>query len=591
MKKCRIALLLAVIMIISVACGKTASKDNSNSADSTRTETSTSDTGTADNTNKGEVPQYGGTYTLQISWGSKGCATWDQADSGGLYVSTWAAPYAAFLLRGANEIYGPGGSGEYNFDIAEYTPEQYLTGEVAESWEWRDDHTLVFKIRDGVRWTGNKKIGMEPRQITAEDCAFSLNRTWKSWTEKGRPKDYLKSIYAEDDMTLVIEFNYYSSTWAYDLGYGIYGPIIYPPEVVEAGASDWRNQTGTGPFILEEYVDGSYARYVRNDDYWRTIEIDGTEYKLPFIDELIIPITSDESTRIAALKAGEIDQYIALPAANADAVKGVEGLINKEYINAQEYIMMVQCGNEKFKDVNVRRALMTAIDYEAMRDALFPGAPIHNWPVHYSNTGVYTPLEELPDTARSLYSGDKELAKKMLADAGYPNGFTTEIEIQSAWPWPDMMSFVADEWSKIGVKLNIIQIDDAAGWTKANDGNFTDFVYRGMSVGDPYKSIGTLGVSSRLGALINYKNEKVDELYLKGEKTADVAEREKLWKEAAILFLEDVPYIPMPGRPVINSYWSYIKNYHGEIETGFYNYNGFLSTLWIDQELKKRLGF
>ena len=89
--------------------------------------------------------------------------------------------------------------------------------------------------------------------------------------------------------------------------------LISPPEMIAAGADTWENQVGTGPWMLKEYVVGSHMTYVRNPEYWDTTTIDGVEYQLPFIDELIWPIIPDQPSQIAARRTRALDFMMPVP--------------------------------------------------------------------------------------------------------------------------------------------------------------------------------------------------------------------------------------------------------------------------------------
>ncbi|GAH60941.1 unnamed protein product, partial [marine sediment metagenome] len=144
---------------------------------------------------------------------------------------------------------------------------------------------------------------------------------------------YEESIYAVDDSTAVVELKRFHSDWW--LGLGVFATALHMArETVEAGPEEWENIVGTGPFYITENVHGSHLGFARNPDYWRTTIINGVEYDLPFIDELIMPFIPDESTRMAALRTGVLDACLtvdATPAASLEmtAPSGIKGLYRK----------------------------------------------------------------------------------------------------------------------------------------------------------------------------------------------------------------------------------------------------------------------
>ncbi|GAI96021.1 unnamed protein product, partial [marine sediment metagenome] len=262
--------------------------------------------------------------------------------------------YFPFLLLGDIEKYGPRGTNEYGFQAEQIALERFLGGSVAESWEWAGPLTLVFHIRQGVMWTGNAHIGMEPRELTAHDVEFSINRILGNFDEYGLTGfDYIDSVTATDRYTVVVELNKYSADWSFHFGYGWLMPI-YSEETVEAGATDWQNQVGTGPFILMEFVEGSHAIYERNPNYWDTTIIDGVEYDLPFIDKLVFPVIVDDTTRIAALRAGDVDWHSNVPIMYSDTLTATSPeLIQERYLESYTMMMSLMVNQKPFTDRNV----------------------------------------------------------------------------------------------------------------------------------------------------------------------------------------------------------------------------------------------
>ena len=121
-----------------------------------------------------EKPQYGGEITVLHRFiSSADPASADVAD--GFWTSTvWLAAIADRPFLGDFEKYGPRGTNEYSFEALAYLPEQYVRGNLIESWEVTSEK-ITWNIRKGVMFTGNKNIGMKPREYTADDCVFSLN--------------------------------------------------------------------------------------------------------------------------------------------------------------------------------------------------------------------------------------------------------------------------------------------------------------------------------------------------------------------------------------------------------------------------------
>lgn len=323
------------------------------------------------------VPQYGEELIMAgfgIYWEP---SSWDIMDR------TWTQPqyYHPFLetlIAADVDKYGPRGTGQFAFPLAEYVPSEFLTGRLAESWEMSTDPLgVTFNIRPGIYWTGNDNIGMERREFTADDVAFSINRL-RAGPVLTASFDYLPEVPAEvmDKYTVFLHFDRYDGTWLEFLGYNYLSAIV-SPESVEAGVADWRNQVGTGPFILTNHVVGSYVSYKRNPDYWRTTTINGVEYQLPFLDTLVQPIIVDIETKVAALRTGKLDWTEAVRMYYKDSLAQTSpDLITQKYVAADLQTLRFQTLNPDVPtyDKNVRRALMIGTDMQAFVAAIHFGA-------------------------------------------------------------------------------------------------------------------------------------------------------------------------------------------------------------------------
>ncbi|GAH73803.1 unnamed protein product, partial [marine sediment metagenome] len=250
-----------------------------------------------------------------------------------------------------------------------------------------------------------------------------------------------------------------------------------PRETREAGAADWRNHFGTGPFILKDWVEGSHAIYDRNPNYWDTETINGKEYPIPFIDQLVFPWILDRSTQIAALRTGQLDLMPCVEHKYKDSlIATCPDLMYRPYAIGQAMEIAFMHGTpggepgplpvEPFTDIRVRKAMSMAIDRQALLDALYGGeGHMVSWPVSF-NYGplMYTPLEELPPELAEWHKYDPEAAKQLLAETAYPNGFKTEMIFRAAGELErDTASMVVDYWDKhLNIECELKSMEDTA---------------------------------------------------------------------------------------------------------------------------------
>ena len=595
MKKRGLRIILSCLMLIAVlmtSCSKTAQTTATTTLTATATTTTTTTTSapTPTTTTASNTPQYGGTYIMTLGWGGGGPANWDAQSVAGLTANTWVAPCLDYILIGDIEKYGPRGTNEFPFTTAEFVPTKYLGIGLAESYEWTDSLTLTFHIRKGVYFTGNARIGMASREFTAADAAISLKR-WL--TIASSLLTYMDSITATDKYTLVFHFNKYVPGVWFRLVYGMTA-CVYAPETIQAGPADWKNLCGTGPFILSDYVPGTGATYLRNPNYWRTSTINGVEYQLPFIDRLRYAIIPDDSTKLAALRTAKVDQCVAISQQyESSLTKSSPDMIKKQYLMAQTHVWVFKCYTGILKDVNVRRALMIGTNLVEIRDKLLPGGLLHCWPISSSNPALYTPMEELPASAKELYEYNPAKAIQMLKDAGYPNGFTLKMSADPSSFIADEISLVQNQWAKINVKLEATVLQPGVLWTKMFTFDYPDIAMTFMNNVDPTNVMSGLYTTKGYGYynFAGWSDAYFDTQYYKAEGSQDPNVYNPIFKELAVYALESVAYLPQANPLLLNCYWPWAKNYYGEIESGLYNFMGFICPMWIDQGMKKSMGY
>jgi peptide/nickel transport system substrate-binding protein len=196
------------------------------------------------------------------------------------YTSLWWLQFMQETPTYGDIMTGPRGTNEWAWQTWFYVPPSYMIGCLTESWEITHEE-LVFHVKPGIYWapTEHQSTFMEARELTADDIAQDITRFWKSaWG--ARFKGMIADVYTTDRYTVVVEFENYSSALLYYIGYEDRS-LIQAPETAAVGPDKYENQVGTGPFMFEEYVIGSYMSFKRNPNYWGTTTINGVEYQLP----------------------------------------------------------------------------------------------------------------------------------------------------------------------------------------------------------------------------------------------------------------------------------------------------------------------
>lgn len=541
-----------------------------------------------------DTPQPGGTLTFLTERSHDEPPGWDVEEAASASAMLYVNPYMEYLLGADVLTHGPRGSNQFPFSMAEEeVPEQFLTGVLAESWEVTSDPLgVTFKIRPGVMWTGNKNIGMEPREFTAEDAAFVLNR-YRNGKQSRKINNFTDEMPFEavDKYTMRANFTRFNASWAWIIGYALYSPM-YPPEMIEAGPTNWRNAVGTGPFILTNYVQGSYVSYRKNPDWWnREQEIDGTTYQTPFIDELVLPIMTSPAAQLAAIRTGQVDLATAVPVVNEDTLKQVDEKLNVvKTPSGRSLDLVFNATQGANKDLKFRRAIMVGIDEQAVVDAVMPGGTIGGQPFsRHLGTNVFTPIEELPDDIAQLYGYDPETAKQMIEETGNAgadfNVYYSNADDRSA----QASALLADQLSRVGLNPVLTPLEPAV-LSKYQTG---DTSWDGVLVwfggnsktargADVFRSFPYSSLHEDAG-----HNERMNHIMA----ITDGTERDAGLKKEGAYMIGQVGEIAIGETPVLTVWWPWVKNYYGEVEAGFNTYNPMFSTLWIDQGLKSDMGY
>lgn len=539
-----------------------------------------------------EEPQYGGTLTALHLHPGVEPAFWDPAEvdyRSNVYVS----PYMEQPLVG-DLNFGPRGTKQWAFNDPEFVPMEFVTGQLAESWELADPLTLVYHLRKGIYFPDKPRV-MSSREMTADDWVFCLNRLMEG--VKGKSQGYYDrfatpgAVKALDKYTVQLKMKEYDDNWRSMAGWGYY-PQIYPQEVVKAGIADWKNANGTGPFMLKDYVSGASLTYEKNPVYWGTTTIAGKEYKLPFIDRLVWPLIIDESTQIAALRTAKVDLATNVSWRYKDSLAQT---------NPELIIYRWQTGGfggvaarhdvKPFDDIRVRRALSMAIDRQAYIDTQLGGEGIlvsgpfaPRWP-----ETIYTPLEKLPPSAQEVFQYNPEKAKQLLSEAGYPNGFKAEFVIIGTGTTPDLAAMLVADWKKIGVEVELKPYDYATYLGIQYMHAHKHMLWMSKGHGDPVTVLWVIGMPKQFWNPAEYNDPYFIENLKKARGTSDLAVQYQILKELNVRMIDQVAYIVTPIGYYYFYLYPWVKNHYGEFNTGCRSQGPVYARAWLDRDLRAKM--
>ena len=381
---------------------------------------------------------------------------------------------------------------------------------------------------------------------------------------------------------------------------------IYPPEVIEehGDAKDWRTIVGTGPFMLTDYVLDSSITFKKNPDYWRN-DPKYPENRIPYIDEMRMLIFPELATRMAALRTGKVDWVGSSHGSQITSIDQVESLArtnpeivltNVWYRSDNSFSFSVT--KPPFDDLRVRQAMNMALDHETINNTYYKGYgnPVPQGRVSTDMTGYATPFAEWPEEVKKYWTYDPEGAEALLDAAGLPRGadgirFKTVLN-SSEGRDISYQELVSGYWRQIGIQVEIKTVDSATATAKRDSGEFEGFWAWGMARRvEPISYYSLLYSKSGVYTWMGIADPVYDALYEAAVATSDIEEQKRLSREMGIRAVEMHWGIWGTEVPHVNANWPWLKGYNGEFTLGFGDYNSLFAYLWIDQDLKKAMGY
>ncbi|MBI2852246.1 MAG: ABC transporter substrate-binding protein [Chloroflexi bacterium] len=550
-----------------------------------------------------EKPKYGGTISL-VQPTEQNISN---LDSGGNPTSSGLAGLVFEGPQQDDRTRGPFGTGEFDFGGTRVGPETQGPG-LAESWTIPAVGTWIFKVRQDVHWALDTRSEasrlVNGREMTPEDWVFHFKRTTtnpSSWIVVSKPlaaKATTVEITAPWEVTLKTPVEPFTG-WCW-LVAGWWHPMI-PPEVIEKYGSmkDWQNAVGTGPFMVSDYVPGNVMTLTKNRNYWDKDPIGpGKGNQLPYADTLKYFVIADLSTRLATMRTGRVDWMTDIQWEDGESLlRTAPNLKYRAYNTVAVPLLQMRMDNPElpFTDKRVRQALTMAIDFQTIKNDLYGGqAVIGAWPVTPAFTDVWVSMEKRPEAVQALYKYNPEKAKELLAEAGYPNGFKTELILENRSETLDLGAIIAAMWAKVGVSLEL-QPKESAVFRSISGGRTFEKMLMGTTQSNTifWSQFNTLR-----GPNSSYVNgppggEPVFEATFQEMQKSmliNPAETARVFGEFVPYLLEQAYYINFPA-PNIYTFWQpWLKGYAGELEQAGTNSPGYwFKYIWLDQELKLKM--
>ena len=427
--------------------------------------------------------------------------------------------------------------------LVDYDVDLSLKPGLAESWSLLDDGlTWQFKLRKGVKFSNGN-------DFNADDVVFSFERILNDPAlEMGVYLGRLDHLEKVDDYTVNLITKYHYPVFVNSLKH----IMMLDKETCEGLTSEEvsANPVGTGRYLLEEHVKESTIKLVRNDNYWG---------ELPEAERVEFRVIANATTRTAALLNGEVDFINNVPVMDVDRLSANDNIQIITNPSLSCSYMGFDLGHETgsvgtddpnpLKNVKVRQAIYHAINIDEIISKIMNG---------YATPAIsYMPdicVGFDPNAERLSY--DPELAKQLLAEAGYPDGFYLRVDSRSDGEENNdqVAQAIASYLEKIGIRTEVNLMPRATFFEKVNPENLQSsfFMARwGDSSGEgmvilndmvyTYNGKPNLGEGNK-GL---YSNPEVDALLDQASTEPDQAKRAELVKKVDAITREEAVYIPL----------------------------------------------
>lgn len=347
--------------------------------------------------------------------------------------------------------------------LVTFDPHGYpnIIGDLAKSWTTSEDGlTWTFTLHQGVKFHDGSALTSADVKASWDKIVFP-----GEGMVSNRKSLYgmIKSIEAPDASTVVFQLHYPSASF---LGLVAHpANFIYAKKYLDQDPHWYKmNAMGTGPFKLKSYVRGSSLEVERNPDYWKK--------GLPYLNGAKYYIIKDLSARAKSIRANQTDvEFRAFPPAEVEAMQKQLGdkMTAAHPGQPVHWGVALNVDKKPFDDVRVRKALSLAIDRYDMAKTLGPlsGLDTIGGPQPPGSIGALTPeeLQTLPGFGKD-HAANLAEAKRLMAEAGYPDGFKTVLTNRSVkLPYIDLGVYLIASWKKIGVEAEH-RLEESASWTK-----------------------------------------------------------------------------------------------------------------------------
>jgi peptide/nickel transport system substrate-binding protein len=450
-----------------------------------------------------------------------------------------------------------------------------LKGDLAESWQGSPDQRVwTFKLRRGVKWQNVPPL--KGRELTAADVKYCFEAYAKEGVQTFTFQE-IEGMETPDTRTLRVYLKTPNALFPQNVAEPV--ALIFSREVLEEDGDLKKRLIGTGPYILREHIRKVRVVLQRNPDYFDTGR--------PYVDEYVILSTPDAATRTAAFRTGQSDFLVLQSLSEVEAIRKTNPSAVVQALPSTLTPFGVALAQDRppFNDLRVRRAVSMAIDRQKQVDTVFEGHGLLGCGVPYN---YYQDTKPTMKDLGPWWRYRPAEAKKLLAEAGHPNGFETTLFYYEYFPqMTSQVQLVQQELKKnLNINVKISKLDYTGYY-----GRYVEGKWDGMAWG--FQSGHAVGLDERTYVYMHSKSTKnffkvndpvIDELTVKLRQTPDRAEQRATARRIVDREYDQVLRMWMPWGTLFVLFQPHLRNVAGGVLRGTVGYGSpTIARLWLDR--------
>ncbi|MBI2910485.1 MAG: ABC transporter substrate-binding protein [Chloroflexi bacterium] len=386
-----------------------------------------------------------------------------------------------------------------------------IAPDLVEKWEQPNELEYVLHLRQGVKFHDTPV--MKGRELTAEDVKWNIQRMstedprffrrfqFRLVSKIDVLDRYIVRLTLKERTAPFMHFMAQPFNW------------MVGREAVEKDGNLNRAEAGTGPYYLKSWTDKVSYKLAKNSNYF----IKG----VPYLDDINVVIVLDSATRLAAFRSKRAD-YVVVNHQDFTSLKRTNPQLTSSVIPTQFEFLTFFPGKKPFDDPRIRQAFSLTIDRQALIEVVTDGDGELIGPIF----GVADSWKLPKDEIRRLYKPDVTQAKRLMAEAGYPNGFPLDVKVSSRRPYAmDALTLITPQLKQIGVEVKQVVMDHTTLTAQRDAGDYVALIHGGTAALEPAERIEQYW---RTKGMYHLTDPELDRLLDEQRRETDVSKRRQL---------------------------------------------------------------